>query len=598
MPTTTIYPSSHTFVSNKNQSADYTNIPHPRTDRWFYNATTDDTKWTNASKSSFAIYVEGALLRFQRPNALKYSRITSATLHLTVEGMHKDSSGSTWESTLYNWVYIATYTTQSSLSAISWSNFKQNGTLGEWANVGGLPPQKVSSPYSRDISVTSLYNGDLSGSEFTLCISAGDYTLNPSEYGSNFLDPSSCYLTVTYEAGTQPVPTPIYPKDVTLIQSPSTLFSWQFNSETEAVQTAAELQYKNVEDENYTTVSLSQSGYSYTLNEELPAGSYQWRVKVTNDAGTSSGYSSVAYFNVVGKPASPIINEPENKTLTTITWNTTNQQSCEIILKDQAGKELYHETLAMNETVYKPNFFLNGAYLFSVRVMNDSMMWSDWAQRAFTISASGPDAATISLVSAPNDPAVNLSFEIPEGTNAVLMRSLGTSEKVIAKLNEFDTAYRDDTVAANVNYKYWIRTYVDGYTDTTKIDASVSFEGSILNGAEASLNLNTSNEKFLPHSEDISREYALLSLSGREYQLIERSEFTKVEFTRRFHVSAVQRKVLDALSKEDTLFYRDTKENAYSVGLKRVHYDEFMDDGYIATLEFARLNDEEVMLNV
>ena len=321
-------------------------------------------------------------------------------------------------------------------------------------------------------------------------------------------------------------------------------------------------------------------------------------MKVTNDAGTTSSYSDVAYFNVVGKPASPIINEPENKTLTTITWNTTNQQSCEIILKDQAGEELYHETLAMNETVYRPNFFLNGSYLFSVRVMNDSMMWSDWAQRAFTISASGPDAATISLVSAPDDPAVNISFEIPEGTNAVLMRSLGTLEKVVAELDGLDTTYRDDTVAANVQYQYWIRTYVDGYTDSTKITASVSFEGSILNGSEASLNLNTSDEKFLPHSEDISKDYALLSLSGREYPLIERSEFTKVEFTRRFHVSADQKKVLDALSKEDTLFYRDTKENAFSVALKRVHYDEFMDDGYIATLEFARLNDEEVMLNV
>lgn len=597
MPTTTIYPSSHTFVSNKNQSADYTSIPHPRTDRLFNRAVTDDSYWANASQASFAAYCEATLLRFQRPNALKYSRITSATLHLVLDGMRYDGI-STWESVVVDIIYIATYTSPSSLSSISWNNIRQSGTFGEWANVGGHSNVSVPAPISRDISVTSLYNGDLSGSEFTLCISAGDYVTNPSTKGSNFIDPDNCYLTVTYETGTQPAPTPIYPKDVTLIQSPNTLFSWQFNSETEAVQTAAELQYKNVNSENYTTVSLSQSGYSYTLNEELSAGSYQWRVKVTNDAGTTSSYSDVAYFNVVGKPASPIINEPENKTLTTITWNTTNQQSCEIILKDQAGKELYHETLAMNETVYKPNFFLSGSYLFSVRVMNDSMMWSDWAQRSFTISASGPDAATISLVSAPDEPAVNLSFEIPEGTNAVLMRSLGTSEKVVAALNEFDTTYRDDTVAANVQYQYWIRTYVDGYTDSTKITASVSFEGSILNGSEASLNLNTSDEKFLPHSEDISRDYALLSLSGREYPLIERSEFTKVEFTRRFHVSADQKKVLDALSKEDTLFYRDTKENAFSVALKRVHYDEFMDDGYIATLEFARLNDEEVMLNV
>ena len=64
MPTTTIYPSSHTFVSNKNQSADYTNIPHPRTDRLFYRAVSDDSYWANASQASFAAYCEAALLRF------------------------------------------------------------------------------------------------------------------------------------------------------------------------------------------------------------------------------------------------------------------------------------------------------------------------------------------------------------------------------------------------------------------------------------------------------------------------------------------------------------------------------------------------------
>lgn len=588
MSTMTIYPSSHTFISNSAQTADNTGVANPRTSRYFWSATKDDfANWSSAQTSN--LYVEGALLRFQRPQALKYAKILSATLHLVLSGY---SGGA---SEIYNRWYLATYSSENALSAISWSNFKTAGTLGDW-NAGGTPTM-VSAPQSYDIAITSLYNGDLSASEFTLCIAAGDMTADLAQ-AETYVVTASTYLTVTYEAGTQPAPTPIYPKDITLLEAPTMLFSWQFNSETEAIQTAAELQYKNVNDENYTTISLSQSGYSHTLDQQLSAGAYQWRVKVTNDAGTTSSYSDVAYFNVVGKPASPIINEPENKTLTTITWNTTNQQSCEIILKDQSGKELYHETLAMNETVYKPNFFLSGSYLFSVRVMNDSMMWSDWAQRAFTISAAGPDAATISLVSVSNDPAVNLSFEIPEGSNAVLMRSLGTSEKVVTKLDGFETSYRDDTVAANLNYQYWIRTYVNGYTDSTKLTASVSFEGSILNGSAASLNLNTSDEKFLPHSEDISRDYALLQLSGREYPLIERGAFTKVEFTKRFHVSAEQKKVLDVLSKEETLFYRDTKENAFSAALKRVHYDEFMDNGYIATLEFARLNDEEVMLNV
>ena len=597
MATMTIYPSSHTFVSNNAQSADYTSIPHPRTNRAFYMAVTNETAWNNlTAPSGRAVYAEGALLRFSRPNALKYSRITAATLHLVVEGLHNYQDSQGWVSDLYDFCYIATYTTAQPLSNISWSNIKTQGTFGEWTSNGR--GNRVSSPLTKDISITSLYNGDLSASEFTLCVAVGEFGKDPSTYGSNTVQPESCYLEVTYEAGTQPAPTPLYPKDITLVESATTLFSWQFNSDTEAVQTAAELQYKNVNDENYTTVSLTQSGYSYVLNQALPVGSYQWRVKATNDAGTSSAYSDVAYFNVIGKPASPIINEPENKTLTRISWNTTNQQSCEIILADQTGKELYHETLATSESLYDPNFFLSGQYLFSVRVMNASMMWSDWAQRAFTISASGPTAATVSLANVAGDPAVTLSYTLPDGISAVLMRSQGGAEKVIAHLSQLDATYRDDTVAANIAYSYWIRTYDEGYTDTTHINTSISFEGAILNGTDASLNLKTSDEKFLPHSEDISRDYALLSLSGREYPMIERGEFTKVEFSRRFQVSGTHKKVLDALSKEESLFYRDTKENAFRAALKRVHYDEYMDNGYIATLEMIRLNDEEVLLNV
>ena len=595
MPTMTIYPSSHTFVSNMAKTADYTGATTPRTCYWFANATSSESKWQTAGSNN--LYCEATILRFQRPNALKYSRILSTTLHWVLDGyMYVNSR----EDVNISRFSVATYTTSNALSAVAWNNFRTGGVLGDWISGGTTSTPYINTPYSRDLSITSLYNGDLSASEFTLVIAAGSpYTNVGTQYeNKSYIDTSSCYLTVTYEEGTQPAPTPLYPKDITLIESESTLFSWQFNSDTEAVQTAAELQYKNVNDENYTTVSLTQSGYSYLLNQTLPVGSYQWRVKVTNDAGTSSTYSDVAYFNVIGKPASPIINEPENKTLTRISWNTTNQQSCEIILTDQTGKELYHETLATNETFYDPDFFLSGQYMFSVRVMNASMMWSDWTQRAFTISAAGPTAATASLANVAGDPAVTISYTLPEGISAVLMRSQGGVEKVIAHLSQLDTKYRDDTVAANVAYSYWIRTYDEGYTDTAHINTSISFEGAILNGTDASLNLKTSDEKFLPHSEDISRDYALLSLSGREYPMIERGEFTKVEFSRRFQVSGTQKKVLDALSKEESLFYRDTKENAFRAALKRVHYDEYMDNGYIATLEMIRLNDEEVLLNV
>ena len=596
MATMTIPVSSHTFISNKAQTADYSMIIHPRTDSLFRDIIYQN-KWDEASNPNYIRYVEATILRFERPVALKYSRISSATLHIKIDGLWY-SAGYGWGSDVFDRCFIATYTTDNAMSAISWSNFRTNGILGDFVQSGTA--KTIASPVVKDIPITALYSGDLSASEFTLLVSYGSPTADPDTYGRNSVIIEDSYLSVVYEPATQPAPTPLYPKDQTIIEAASTLFTWQFNSDTEAVQASAELQYKNVEDDNYTTVSLTQATPSYLLQTALPVGSYQWRVKVTNDAGTTSSYSEVAYFNIIGRPASPIINEPENKTLTEITWNTVDQQSCEVILKDAAGNELYHETLAKSEANYRPNFFLDGSYLFSVRVMNGSAMWSDWGQRAFTISAVGPDAATLALVTVAGDPAVNLSYTLPDDVSAVLMRSLadGSEEKVVAHLESYETTYRDDTVAANQNYKYWIRTYVDGYTDTAKIAASVSFEGCILNGSGSWLNLSISDEKFPPHTENISRELALMKFSGREFPMSERDEFTTVEISRRFYVSEGHKKALDGFCKEDRVFYRDTKGNAFPVAIKSIEYTTFMDDGYLGSFTMVRLGEEEVQVNV
>lgn len=587
MATTTIYPSGSTWIHN-GSSADHSSATKLYTYAPGYMRVGQNI--TGVGSNSYV----AAVLQFTRPSILRYARITSVKLWFEYDGY--DSYGNIQSGAeIY---FIASYATENTASQINWTGLLSNGVLGEWTKGGSQ--RSYETPFNCVVTVTSAYNSALSNEKLTFVICAGTYGYSSAAepMQSGWINPSNCRLVVDYEPGTQPAPTPLYPRDITLIEPEQTLFSWQFNAETGAVQTAAELQWKNVEDENYTTVSLTQSGYSYTLNTALPVGSYQWRVKVTNDAGETSSYSDVACFSVIGKPAAPIINDIENKTLPTITWNTSSQQSCEIILSDQSGKELYHDTLATNESIFRPNFFLAGGYLFSVRVMNNSMMWSDWAQRGFNVTATGPTAATLNLVTVAGDLAVNLSYTLPEGISGVLMRSQGSAEKVLAELDPFESTYRDDTVAANLPYQYWIRTYDEGYTDTTHVTASVAFEGAILNGANASLNLNVSDEKFLPHSEDITREYALLSLSGREYPMIERGDFTKVEFSRRFHVTAAQKKILDILSKQESLFYRDSKENAFRTAITHVHYDTYMDDGYIGTLEMVRLNDEEVMLNV
>lgn len=599
MSTTTLYPSGYTYVSNFDKNSDHSGTTVLQTGRYFYNASINETAWNNIANSN--VPCQAALLKFTRSSILKYSKINSVTLTWKLDGYAQPNRGDPYDYTDTGFATIATYTTSAALSAITWNSFKQNGVLGEWTQIGSNA--SITKPVTRTADITALFNGDQSSDDLIIVIAAGsgwswngDQAANPGY--KTWVPATDCYLTVNYEAGAQPAPTPLYPRDQTLIEADSLMFSWQFNSETSALQTAVQLEYKNVNDGSYTVLNLTQSGYSYTLNTRLPAGSYQWRLKATNDASVTSGYSEVAYFNIVGRPAVPIINTPENKALTEITWNTTGQQSFEIILADQMGKELVHETFATALASYKPNIFLKGQYLVSVRVMNDSMMWSDWAQRGFTISAAGPATATIKITSEAGIPAVRIGYSFPADVNAVLMREHDGESKIIAQLSSTITEYIDDTVSAETVYTYFIRTYVNGYTDSTKLEAFAKFDGAIFQTEDAFLNLRVSDEQYLPHSEEISAPYALNEFSGRSYYVMERGETINLTISRRFYVAPEQKKLLDRMSLAESIYYRDNKGNAFRAAILRSSYDAHMGDGYLATINIVRLNEEEVEVNV
>lgn len=589
MATTTLYPASYTYVSNKSASADHSGASQLQSWNFFKTVwdNLSDANWQQATSQGTTF--PAAIIRFTRSSVLKYARITSVVLTWTLKGSYMGENKADAQA------WIAPYSTESSLSAINWLNVRTAGVKGDWSQIGSAG--YVSTPSVRTANITSYFTGDQSSDSLDIILAAGS-GYDPSNSIDTYIDPSGCYLTVTYEPGAQPAPTPIYPKDQTIIEAESTLFSWQFNSDTSALQTAVQLEYKNVEDVSYTVLNLTQSAYSYTLNAALPAGSYQWRLQATNDAGITSGYSEIAYFNIVGKPAVPIINEPENKALTEITWNTVSQQSFEIILADQSGRELIHETQATASASYKPNIFLKGQYLVKIRVLNDSMMWSDWAQKGFTISAAGPAAATMSVLSAAGIPAVRIGYTLPADTDAALMRKHGEETKILAVLDPNVSEYVDDTVSAGTVYQYFIRTYVNGYTDSTAQSASADFEGAVFQIDGEYLNLRASDEQFLPHSEEISAPYALNEFSGRSYYVIERGESINVNISRRFYVEKEQKKILDRMSLMESVYYRDNKDNAFRAAILRTSYDAHMGDGYLATINIVRLNEEEVEVNV
>lgn len=585
MSTTTLNCSGGTYLSPVNPTADYSSASYLYTSYKF----SVDSRESLEDKASRGVDAPCAILRFTKSNALKYKKINRVTLHfeITLEGY---VSGS------FSYPYaMAPYKSNGALSNINFNSYESAGELGNWIRSSGVINTGTT---SFNIDITSLFSSNIQNDEFNIAIAFLPfyYSTAVSTYKAK-IQKSTSYLTVEYETVAQLAPTPLYPKDTTLLETQSLLFSWQFNAETEAVQSAVILEYKKNTDVNYTVLNLSTTDHSYTVNANFTPGTYQWRMKATNDISETSAYSEIVTFNIIGKPAAPVIATPPNKTLTTISWTAAEQLSCEIKLIDADQSILIHDTLATAQMSYKPNMFLKGNYTFLVRIKNASDIWSDWAQVAFAITASGPSAASMTAI--PENDHVRLEFAIPSDTSAAVIRyESGDNMKVLATLSQTDVMFIDDTVCPDTEYEYAIRTFVNGYTDSTLRHVSVNWAGAIIKAGDEKLHLYVSDAQFNPHNEEIAREMAVINYSGRELPLVERGEFTSVSVTKKFYIPLNDKKVLDRFSKANSIHYRDSRGNTFKAAITGISYTEFMDDGYVATINMIKTAEDEVIMNV
>lgn len=538
-----------------------------------------------------------AVLQFNVPSSLQYKRIIRATLNFY---QNKGSADTATGSGLWAAPYIA----GDVLSSLTYYNVNELGSLGELVT---YEPRRYGTgetlPRWRSADVTDIYVGNTVNGKFTVFVNAypNDGGILPSSYwasvnGATASNPA--YITIDYEDVEQLPPTPAYPKDVYVNENTDLLFSWNWNATTEAVQASARLEYKLQSADTYTVVNISNGNHYYTLAGGLAQGSYVWRVKATNDAGETSDYSELATFNVIGKPAAPVIATPTNNTRTTITWNASDQNAFDIRLTDANGNVLVDKSIGSSETSYKPNMFLaNGSYTVAVRVRNSTGLLSDWSYKTFTISATGPAAATMTVE--PDGDRVTVKFT--SGNNVAIMRQkTGELPECLAIIDDASiTSYTDTTCASGEEYAYFVRTFSTGYTDTPHRSVTITVDGMCLKSGDTELHLKTSEDEFLPYEEDIERNTTLLNFSGREFYFLERGEFTKQTFRREFFVNEREKSEISKLLKVNRAFYRDSMGQAFACALtgasyRRANYRK----GYIVTLTLVRLENEEVEVNV
>ena len=535
-----------------------------------------------------------AVAQFTIPQILRYKRFINATLQFyTTGGLNTPGTG----------VQISAYKTGDTLDSLIWSNM---GTLGERGDIIVAEPfgwdSSQTFPRWRSLDVTGIFtNNIVDGTYFTVMVNAfPGVSTNYAGIGNASLSGYETKLILTYEDVPQFPPSPSYPVGTYVSEDTDLLFAWNWETTTGSSQAAVQLEYKLKTAENWTVVSLTQTNHTYLLTGGLSVqGVYQWRIKGTNDAGEVSDYSSIAEFNVVGQPAAPVIDNVPNKALTTITWTTTDQNAFDIQIIDSNNKKVIDDSVASSVASYKPNIFLKGSYTAKVRVRNSTGLVSDWGTKAFTINAAGPTKPNILLFQ--NGVHISIETTTAASTNYAVVRQEGEdgAEEILGTMTA--GKFTDSTFGFDRQYKYIVRAWATGgYTDSDPERVCYPKISIVLQTEDDELEIDKSEEIYLPYTEDITGEMAVYNCIGRELPVVEHGAFESRAFKTRLYIEDEdQKERLVAMSRKDRIYYRDYSGRAFPVAIQPpITFARWMSAGYMAEMTFIRIADTEVVVNV
>lgn len=566
--------------------------------------------WDYGPNKTDQIIAYNAMLQFVIPGTLKYKRIKRASL-----SFYSKSIWNNQEENIRGYAGIVVrpyYADGQALYSLAGYSVNSYGELGEpvivekyneWAS--------YTYPTWRTVDITSIFESNVykdANNDYYFAVQVNAVPGYPARRGwssesntyvqvGSLASGYAAYITIDYEDVEQLAPSPAYPVGTYVNENTDLLFSWAWNSSTQAVQAAVQLEYKLASAQSWTVISLTQTAHSYSLTGGLSQGAYEWRIKGTNDVGETSGYSNTASFTVIGKPGVPVINTPANKALTEITWQSSDQVSFDITLTDSNGKVLISDTKATSGTSYMPNLLLKGTYSVGIRYRNSSGLSSDWAYKVFSITAAGPTKPTLSLYGEAENARLVITRDA--NINYVVMRAEDENLdfKIIGIFNT--ETYIDKTAKFNTGYSYKVRCYASaGYTDSDVIHFRFNSNKVAIQTESEDIFLDRSEEEFLPYSEEATREMASYKCPGRNYAIVEHSETDECTFTTALFVTEKQKAQLTEVSKENYIFYRDYAKRAFPVAIRRLSFNRYMKEGYIANIEFLRIAEREVTVNV
>lgn len=383
------------------------------------------------------------------------------------------------------------------------------------------------------------------------------------------------YIRVTYEDIPPEAPTLLNPNGKYIDNTSIVRFQWVYNSSVGGVQKGFELQWSNNNGVSWTAVTRTTSNNYYDMPANtLSTGNILWRIRTKNEYDEFSNYSKVFTFYSVGMPTPPVMNVPFTDTSRpTVSWTANDQQIFQLQVFDQ-DLVVHDSGITPSTTInnYKiPVFLDDGDYIVKLKTKNRYDLWSDWAEKAITITTVKPYKPTIEIISN----SFSIDIKTVKNDNCILYRKKHSAGEFIPINKTTSGRVTDNTLENNTVYEYFIRVVVnDKFNDSDIVSGVCHFKNSILNVndniIELKYSLQKNNKDFSFACDSVQNNY-----SGRTYPVTEYSGFQNKIYGMSFFVSSKEEidSFVDFINKRQIILFRDkyTKEygNISSVKIKQ-----------------------------
>ena len=304
-------------------------------------------------------------------------------------------------------------------------------------------------------------------------------------------------------------------------------FEWGFSSEDGQDPSGVDLQWKlptELDSEFHSLLSNASPVTSYSVAAgTFSAGEIQWRVRAYNVDGTAGPWSKPATgyysFICISAPDPPAGLSATSVPLSTISWQSAEQQGYEITIDGEVAKKAFGAG-TYRWTVEEP--LSDGTHTISVRVLGAYGFWSQ--PSTVTINISNTPPATITLGGSYDaDAYLAWTFDTDPGE---VITTVYRDGEAIGKTPE--TTYVDMTVLGTHDYYVIVSDSSGNYSKSNTFTADMHTDVKIMAPIDRSapwLELRLSENSMDTDEYQWTQTYATQHVTGAVYPQLDRSQY-------------------------------------------------------------------------